>query len=142
MSWIYKGKEFTDDMIPEEAIGFIYCINNLSNNKKYIGRKSLYSDRKTKISNREKVLTKNNRKKFKTVRKDSNWNTYTGSSEDLNLDIKNGAIIEKVILKWCYSKFELSYYETKYLFVYNVLEDITYYNNNILGKFFKNKFNI
>lgn len=139
MSWIYNGLEFNNEMVPEGAVGFVYCINNITNGRKYIGRKSLYSDRKTKISNKEKTLTKNNRKKFKVVRKDSNWINYTGSSDDLNLDIKKGDIIEKIILQWCYSKLQLTYYETKYLFINNVLESTLYYNNNILSKFFKSK---
>ena len=43
------------------------------------------------------------------------------------------------MIKICYSKIELTYQETKYLFKYNVLEDDTYLNGNILGRFYKGK---
>ena len=36
MNWIYKGQEFTDDMIGDN-VAFVYIITNLTNNKKYIG---------------------------------------------------------------------------------------------------------
>ena len=44
---------------------------------------------------------------------------------------------EKYILKLAPNKKLLTYYETKYLFVYDVLErPDEYYNDNILGKFY------
>ncbi len=36
--WIYEGKEFTNT---DEWYGFVYLIENLTNGKKYIGRKYL-----------------------------------------------------------------------------------------------------
>jgi hypothetical protein len=40
-------------------------------------------------------------------------------------------------MRLCKSSKELTYYETKYLFQYNVLEDPNkWVNSNILGKFF------
>jgi hypothetical protein len=38
MSWTYRGKEITE--IPDEYEGFVYLITNLTNNQKYIGKKT------------------------------------------------------------------------------------------------------
>ena len=42
---------FTDDMIPENAVGFIYIINMLKDDKRYgyIGKKNFYSKRKKRL---------------------------------------------------------------------------------------------
>ena len=40
--WYYNGEEFTSEMI-EDYVGFVYLITNLSDNKKYVGKKTLIS---------------------------------------------------------------------------------------------------
>jgi hypothetical protein len=48
---------------------------------------------------------------------------------------------DKQIVKACPSKKLLTYYETKYLFVYQVLENPEeFWNDNILGKFYTKDF--
>ena len=37
MLWTYKGQEVIE--LPEDCIGYVYIITNLTNNKKYIGKK-------------------------------------------------------------------------------------------------------
>ena len=37
MQWTYQGKIV--EQIPEEYVGFVYLITNLTNGKKYIGKK-------------------------------------------------------------------------------------------------------
>ncbi len=37
MSWIYQGKEFTEDHIPDGAIGFIYIMTSIIDGKSYAG---------------------------------------------------------------------------------------------------------
>jgi hypothetical protein len=37
MQWTYKDQ--TVDILPEDCEGFVYLITNLTNNKKYIGKK-------------------------------------------------------------------------------------------------------
>ena len=37
MQWTYQGK--TIDKLPQEVEGFVYLITNLTNNKKYVGKK-------------------------------------------------------------------------------------------------------
>ena len=55
MSWIYKGKEFTEDMIHENAIGFIYNMTAIIDGKSisYIGKKNFYADIKTRPAFKE-----------------------------------------------------------------------------------------
>ena len=38
MSWYYKDKLITE--LPEDCEAFVYLITNLTNNKKYVGKKS------------------------------------------------------------------------------------------------------
>ncbi len=126
--WIYNGKEMTSlEDFPEGAIGFIYQINNITNGKKYIGRKILNSTRKLKPLK--------GTKKKRTVVKDSGWRSYTGSCKELNDDIAKGDVIEKYIEIICFSKKQMSYYELKYQMVREVLESENYYNGNIAGKY-------
>lgn len=126
--WIYQGKEMLSlEDFPEGAIGFIYEIKNLTNGKKYIGRKILKSTRKLKPLK--------GAKRKRTIIKDSGWKEYTGSCEELNADIAKGDIIEKHIEKICFSKKQMSYYELKYQMIREVLESDAYYNGNIAGKY-------
>jgi len=111
--------------VPEDAFGFIYEIVNIINGKKYIGKKQM----KRKI--RRLPLKGKKRKRVDYV--DSDWRTYTGSSDALNIDIAaNGKdkFIFK-ILKFCNSKFELSYFEAKMQFEKDVLLNEDYYNGII-----------
>jgi len=38
MNWTYKGKEITE--ISDEYEGFVYLITNLTDNRKYVGKKT------------------------------------------------------------------------------------------------------
>ena len=71
--WLYKNEVFTD---PRNYYGFVYLIENLTNGRKYIGKK-LFIFTKTKI-------VKGKRKKIKT---ESDWKTYWSSSEELKSDV-------------------------------------------------------
>ena len=83
--WLYNDIEFTEDMISDN-VGFVYIISNLTNNKLYVGRK---------LFTKSKTYQKNNKKK--KTRVSSDWLTYTGSNEQLNIDIKNGDQIKKEV---------------------------------------------
>jgi hypothetical protein len=65
--------------------------------------------------------------------KESDWKTYTGSSDALNIDIATQGLDKFVfkILKFCNSKFELSYFEAKEQFERDVLLSEDYYNGII-----------
>ena len=71
----------------------------------------------------------------------SNWKTYYGSNDVIKDLVKSGKsdIFDREILEYAYSKVQLTYLETKYQFLREVLEKDEYLNINILGKFFKGK---
>lgn len=158
IKWKFLGKEIcTLAETPRDSIGFIYKITNLDNNKFYIGRKNLFSITNPVITKkkyeqlkdsghevvktRQKVKSKSGvvdwKYKQKNVKKETNWESYTGSNKFLNKDIEDGANISREILQFCYTQKELTYEEVRYQFISEVLEDCQSYNSNILAKFFK-----
>lgn len=68
----------------------------------------------------------------------TNWKTYQSSSKEIKHLLKDNEGIYTV-LSYASSKRELTYLETSYQFKLNVLEDETYLNSNILGKFYRGK---
>jgi hypothetical protein len=137
--WILEGKEFTEEMIPEGAIGFVYEMVSIIDGKpvRYIGKKNFFSDVKTKLSKKE-LPTDKRLKTYKRVRK-STYQNYFSSNEVLKKAHKDGVTIRREILHICFGKQELSYYECKYQFALGVLESEEFLNGNILGKFYKLK---
>jgi hypothetical protein len=79
-------------------------------------------------------VTKGRRPSKKSVVKESDWKTYYGSATEIKLCKPEDMM--RHVLRLCRTKKELTYYEAKYLFQYNVLEDKNYINDNILGKFY------
>lgn len=140
-SWIFNRKPFTDQMIPDGAYGFIYAIKvEIDGEEKvYIGKKNFYSVRKVAKGKKElAAMTDKRGSKKKEVVK-LNYAKYVSSNKTIQEAIKNGAKYKKIILRICYSKLELTYQETRYLFKLDVLEKDHYLNDNILGKFYKSK---
>jgi len=139
MSWIYQHKEFTEDMIPDGAVGFVYQMDVIldGERKSYIGKKNFFADVKTKLS-KKAMPTDKRLKSYKRVRKIVYQNYYS-SNEKLKAAHKAGVQIKRTILKICYSKTELSYQEVKYQFMCEVLEKDIWLNANILGRFYKQK---
>jgi len=109
----------------EVPFGFIYLITNKVTNKKYIGKKQCLT-----VLKRAPLKGKKN-KRHKTVETD--WRVYTSSSRQLNEDIekqgKDDFTFE--ILKFCDSKWQLAYEETKIQFEKEVLLSDDYYNGII-----------
>ena len=134
MNWIHNRREITSrEDFPEKAVGFIYEIH-FSNERKYIGKKSLNHKRT------RKPLKGKKKKRVDYV--DSGWHKYEGSIKNPQFkdDKESGVfIIKKEILKICFDKWDLTYYETKYQFERDCLTDLCYYNGNILGKFYRKK---
>ena len=122
--WLYDGV-VVDSEILDDYIGFVYEITNLTNNRKYIGKKLL---RRSK--------TKQVKGKKKRTLVESDWKDYYGSNKELQEDVANIGIanFRRVILKLCKSKGECSYYEAKYQFTLDVLVDLSYYNSWISCK--------
>ena len=107
------------------AFGFIYLITNLTNNKKYIGCKMLQ-----KVIKRKPLKGKKN-KRHETV--ESDWKTYTSSSNELNKDIEllGKQNFKFEIIDFAYSKSHLKYLEAKYQFDNDVLLSEGWYNGII-----------
>lgn len=143
MSWYYNKKEFTDDMIPDEAFGFIYGMSVVIDGSKffYIGKKNFYSQRNIPLGKKALALRTDKRMSKKKKVKKLNYKNYFSSQEALKEARKNKIPIKRVILKICFCKAELSYQEARYLFKLDVLEKDTYLNDNILGKFYRSRIN-
>lgn len=135
--WIYKGKPFTIDDMPneEEAIGFVYLMEYKG--KKYIGRKVFWNKTKTKISKKEIKLT-STRKRIRRGYKVSDWVTYYSSNKELN-SAPDKDNIERTILMFCETLPLCKYYEAKEQFSRDVLLDDSYLNGNIRYSSFKLK---
>jgi hypothetical protein len=129
--------EFTEEMIPEKAVGFVYLMTAVVDGKfvKYIGKKNFYADVKTKLGKKE-MPTDKRLKQYKRVRKFT-YKNYFSSNEVLKEHYNNDGKIERIIIEIAYSKIQLTYLEVKHQFINEVLEDESYLNNNILGKFYK-----
>ena len=123
MSWTYKGKQI--DTIPDDYEGFVYMITNLTDNRKYIGKK-LAKFKTTKPPLKGK---KNKRRGYK----ESDWQSYWGSSDKLNEDVQKlgEQNFTREILYFCKSRAEMSYIEAREQFDRRVLETDEYYNGII-----------
>lgn len=141
MNWKYKGKEITNiKQLPEGAKGFIYVLT-FSDGKKYIGRKNLYSVRKKNFGKKKlSEVTDNRKRTYEFVCKESDWLKYNSSNSFIKEALKTGEVSleSREIIKISFSDKQTTYYETQALFCYGVLEySDDFYNDNILGKFFK-----
>lgn len=142
MTWTYNKQVISE--LPDDVIGFVYLITNLTTGRKYIGKK-LAKFSKTRYKMHTQKNGKRVRKKIKS-RVDSDWKDYYGSSEALSADVValGSYSFSREILRMCYSKSECSYYEAKEQFYNGVLETDDWYNgqisvrchkSHILGKF-------
>jgi hypothetical protein len=141
MSWIHKGKQFSDSMIPEGGVGFIYIITAVIDGKSvaYIGKKNFFANIKRPLGKKALAMSTDKRlKKYSRVIKPDYMNYYS-SNKTLKDAHKAGVTIKREILMICYSQMELTYQEVKHQFKYEVLEKDEYLNANILGRFYKTK---
>jgi hypothetical protein len=118
LNWQYNDSTFTDDLVGDNY-GFVYQITNLTNNRKYIGKKLFYFTK-----------TKQVKGKKKKVKVDSDWKTYYGSNDALKKDVTTHGEENFIreILHLCKAKGECSYLEAKEQFVRGVIESDEYYN--------------
>jgi hypothetical protein len=123
MTWLFNDTPVEE--LPEGCVGFVYLITNLTNNRKYIGKKlAQFSRTKPPLKGRK------NRRRSKV---ESDWRDYYGSNDELNLDVQalGTQNFKREILYYCGSKSELSYVEAREQFTHKVLESDEYYNGHI-----------
>ena len=154
-SWTYQGRLITDisDM-PKDTYGFIYEVRYKPNDTRYIGKKVLFFERNKRLGKKALAALREERKtkgiggrvplKQKVIT-ESDWKDYFGSQKEIVALAKKdqaGENWEKRILEFVPNKKLLTYYETKHLFINNVLEDSysDHINDNILGKFYRKDF--
>jgi hypothetical protein len=129
MQWTYNSTIVNE--LPEECVGFVYLITNLTNNRKYIGKKLAKFSKTTYKT----VKLKNGNKKKKRIKGkiESDWRDYYGSNIELNKDVERLGTenFTREILFYCQSKAECSYIEAREQFRHRVLESDDYYNGHI-----------
>lgn len=139
--WSYQGADFESSMIPEGAEGFVYEMQAVIDGKlvRYIGKKNFYSVTKKRFGKKALSSMQDKRAKKYTIQKKLTYLDYYSSNAVLKDAHRAGIEVRRYILKICFSKMELTYYETKFQFVRGVLESDEFLNGNILGRFYKFK---
>jgi hypothetical protein len=137
-----------DELINDESFdineyeGYIYMTTILDTGRKYIGKKNFFHNTNVKLGKKELAnlpTARGKKPSKKKVTKESDWKTYYGSAQEIKDSVKQypKERITRTLIRLCKSKKELTYYECKYLFDYNVLEPNSgFINDNILGKFY------
>ena len=129
------------EKFPENCVGFVYKITNIQTGKFYIGKKSLYSNVRKKLTKKELAEYSGPGRKptKKLVTTESNWADYWGSNKGILQEIKDGGTdsFRKEILKFCFNKKQLTYWEVHYQCIHEVLLTDKSYNDNVLAKFFR-----
>ena len=144
--WLYQNKEVLSlEDLPQDTYGFIYISIHQPTGKSYIGKKSLFHNVRKKLTKKQLVEQTGRGRKPTTevVQKESDWKTYYGSAKPILDLLKEGKQKEftREILQLVPNKKLLTYYECKYLFMLGVIEQQDgYFNDNILGKFFRKDF--
>jgi hypothetical protein len=135
--WLYEDEEFKSDQIGD-LVGFVYVITDLTNDKKYIGKKNFWSVRR--------LPPLKGKKRKRTKRIESDWQDYFGSSELVKtlLEESGRERFKREIVRLCKGKGEMNYFEAKEQFDRDVLFSEDYYNEfigcKIHAKHVKGKF--
>jgi hypothetical protein len=119
------------ETLPDDCVGFVYLITNITSQRKYIGKKLA---KFSKTTYKTVKLTNRTKKKKKIRNKlDSDWQDYYGSSPELTKDVEllGKDNFSREILYYCKSKSECSYIEAREQFSRQVLESKDYYNGHI-----------
>ena len=121
--WTYQGNPVED--ISEDVVGFVYMITNITNGKKYIGKKLVQFKK-----SRPPLKGRKNRRRYKV---ESDWKDYYGSSDKLNEDIEilGKEKFSREIMFFCTSKAQCNYIEAREQFNHKVLESDEWYNGHI-----------
>lgn len=121
--WIYEDKEFYSENIGD-YVGFVYEIHDTITNSKYIGKKQ-FGMKKSRPP-----LKGKKRRRIEYL--ESDWKTYYGSNEILKEAAQTAddkTPYKRTILRLCKSKSEMSYFESKEIFVRDALLREDYFNS-------------
>ena len=148
MKWIgLKGEPISHiSDFPDNTYGFVYRVVHKPTGKTYIGKKVLYYQRKVKLTQKDLKMYEGvvgRKPSYKIAIKESDWLTYWGSNKLLKevMELEPIENFERHIVKTAPDKKLLTYYETKYQMIYQVLEKPDeFFNDNILGKFYTKDF--
>ena len=125
--WLYEGKPYKPkyEDIPEEYVGFVYQITDNETGEIYIGQKRFHKPKTLPI-------TKTRKRRVKT-RVESDWRTYHGSSQVIKENVVAGFSdrYKREIIRFGYSKGDLSLIETMYQIKLGVLLKDEYLNGII-----------
>lgn len=118
--WIYDASED-----PLNYEGFVYCIINKTSERKYIGRKYVYTNRKGKRVG------------------EADWKNYWGSSKELKAALKAEGKdnFERHIIQFCKTRSECNFAEVEQQFQNDVLRaklpngEREFYNLNIMSRY-------
>jgi hypothetical protein len=121
----------------EDHAGFIYVITNTLTGQQYVGKKSMHQKRT--------LPPLKGKKRKRRVVKESDWRSYTGSSEEVNnLIEEHGKDKFKFeIIEFAVNRSELNYAELRTQILLNVLEarlpngEYRYYNKNIERRYYR-----
>ena len=129
--WTYKDKDIlSHNDLPEGTMEIVYLIT-YDDGKKYLGKKTVRSNRRVPPTKAQLAIRKN----YKRIElKDIPFDKYKGSSK-LTVKMK---VVSKEIIYCCSSKRTSSYIETRELMSRRAIEGDEYVNANITGKYFDN----
>ena len=122
--WLFQGKEFTQEDVKPEHVGFVYLIET-PDGMKYIGKKKFIK----KVT--RPPLKGKKRKRISYI--PSDWMEYVGSNDDTKLLKEQHGLghFKRTILHLCKSLGAMSYLEAKEQFDRDVLLRDDYYNGII-----------
>jgi hypothetical protein len=125
MMWLYRNAPYNpteEDLDPKKVYAFVYLIEDLDTDRKYIGKKVMFFKGYKSV-----------KKKRKRTLKESDWRDYYGSSDILNEEVaKRGKDrFRRTILHLCPNKATANYLEAMEQFARNAILDTRYYNEQI-----------
>ena len=126
--WTFNNKPFDSDVI-KDYVGFVYEVYDTQTEMKYIGKKKFWS----RVTRPPLKGRKNKRRSLK----ESDWQSYYGSSEEVKSLVENTGEwrFERKIIRLCKTAGEMSYYEMKEQIDNDVLlKPEEYYNAFVGGK--------
>lgn len=123
MKWKYNGEDVLE--LNQDIAYFVYLIT-YADGTKYVGMKAVWTMRKQPPLKGMRANAK------RMALKESNWKVYNGSSKNN----EGRRAVRKDILHLCGTRRSATYYEAKELFSRGAIENDSYNNEGILGKFF------